>query len=104
MSPSCQREKILIFWSGKKSNAPKLPTLAKMDRYGLVPTTTIASESAFSVSEKVISEECASLLLDIVEPLLTTYDWIESRRASNQPRFVLHNHHAFFIIVDTSKP
>jgi len=48
----------------------------------IVPATIVASESAFSVGGRVISEERASLKLDIVEALLTTDDWIESKRAS----------------------
>jgi len=63
---------ILEWW---KANVPKLPTLAKMARDVLVvPATTVASESAFSVDERVITKERASLLPDIIEALLTTND------------------------------
>ena len=45
-----------------------------------IPATTIASESAFSIGGRVIDETRASLLPDIVEALVTTDDWIESRK------------------------
>ena len=67
---------ILEWW---KANAPKLSTLAKMARDVLfVLDTTAASESAFSVSGRAISEERASLLPNIVEAC----DQTKSRRAS----------------------
>ncbi|KAF7130256.1 hypothetical protein RHSIM_Rhsim10G0050500 [Rhododendron simsii] len=62
-------------------NSGKYPTLARMARDILaVPATTVASEAAFSVGGRVIDESRASLLPDIVEALMTTNDWIESRK------------------------
>ena len=69
---------ILEWW---KANCPKFPILAKMARDVLVvPATTVASESAFSVGGRVIDETRAKLLPDVVEALVTTDDWIESKK------------------------
>ena len=38
----------------------------------------MASESAFSVGDRVIDETLAKLLLDMVETLVTTDAWIET--------------------------
>ena len=40
----------------------------------------MASESAFSIGGWVIDETRAKLLLDMVETLVTTDDWIESKK------------------------
>nr|XP_027126005.1 zinc finger BED domain-containing protein RICESLEEPER 2-like [Coffea arabica] len=72
---------ILEWW---KANCPKFPILAKMARDILVvPTTTVASESAFSVGDRVIDETRAKLLPDVVKALVTTDDWIESKKKMN---------------------
>lgn len=79
--PRNENFNILTWW---KISSPKLPVLAKMARDVLaVPATTIASESAFSVGGGVIDETRSSLLPEIVETIVTTSDWIESRRKSS---------------------
>ncbi|KAL3516783.1 hypothetical protein ACH5RR_023685 [Cinchona calisaya] len=45
-----------------------------------VPATTVASESAFSVGGRVIDESRAALLPDVVEALVTTSDWLETKK------------------------
>ncbi|KAA8532298.1 hypothetical protein F0562_032331 [Nyssa sinensis] len=71
---------ILQWW---KLHSGKFPILAKMARDVLaVPATTIASEVACSVGGRVVDESCASLLSEVVEALVTTNDWIASRKKS----------------------
>ncbi|KAL0421000.1 UNVERIFIED_CONTAM: Zinc finger BED domain-containing protein DAYSLEEPER [Sesamum latifolium] len=67
---------ILDWW---KTNSPRLPVLAKIARDILaVPTTTVASESAFSVGGRDIDESRTCLLPDAVEALVVADDWIGS--------------------------
>ncbi|XP_071902621.1 zinc finger BED domain-containing protein RICESLEEPER 2-like [Coffea arabica] len=69
---------ILGWW---KANSPKFPILSKMTRDILtIPATTMASESAFSIGRTVIDETHASLLLDVVEALITTGDWLPLKK------------------------
>ncbi|KAL0373171.1 UNVERIFIED_CONTAM: putative AC transposase, partial [Sesamum calycinum] len=67
---------ILDWW---KTNSPKLPILAKITSDILaVPTTTVASEAAFSIGGRVIDESWVCLLSDVVEALVVLDDWIGS--------------------------
>ncbi|KAK9951399.1 hypothetical protein M0R45_006841 [Rubus argutus] len=76
--PRTENFNILNWW---KINSAKLPTLAKMARDILaVPATTVASEAAFSVGGRVIDESRASMLPETVEALVTTKDWLPSRK------------------------
>lgn len=69
---------ILGWW---KANSPKLPVLSKIARDILaIPATTVASESAFSVGGRVIDENRASLLPDVIEALITTGDWLALKK------------------------
>ena len=87
---SFQEEKILTFYICGKLIGAKLPILSRMARDILpVPTTTIASESAFSICGRVIDENRASLLPDIVEALVTIDDWIESTRKKSSKLMIL---------------
>ena len=80
--PSNENFNILHWWN--VSNV-KFPTLARMVRNILVvPATTVASEAAFSVRGRMIDGTCASLLSDIVEALVKTNDWIESRKKRSE--------------------
>ena len=49
-----------------------------------VLTTTVASEFVFSVGGKVIDKTCAKLLLEVVEALMITDDWIESKKKKSK--------------------
>ncbi|GFZ19691.1 hypothetical protein Acr_28g0003960 [Actinidia rufa] len=63
----------------------KFPTLARIVRNILaVPATTVASDAAFSVEGRMIDETRASLLSDIVEALVKTNDWTESRKKRSE--------------------
>ena len=89
---------ILHWW---KVNSAKLPILSRIARDILaVPVTTVASEAAFSVGGRVIDESRASLLPDIVEALITTSDWIESKRKrSKEINSTLHIIFLFSLIL-----
>ncbi|XP_019192835.1 PREDICTED: zinc finger BED domain-containing protein RICESLEEPER 1-like [Ipomoea nil] len=71
---------ILKWW---KVNSERLPILSKMARDILaVPISTVASESAFSTSGRVLDPFRSSLTPKIVEALICTQDWL---RLPNQP-------------------
>jgi hypothetical protein len=65
---------ILKYW---KSSSASYPVLARMARYILaIPVSTVASESAFSSGEKIISEYRSRLTSETVQTLVCLQDWI----------------------------
>jgi hypothetical protein len=65
---------ILAFWKG---NEFRYPDVACMARDILsIPVSTVASESTFSVGERVIDQFRSSLKPDFVEALVCTRDWL----------------------------
>ena len=69
---------ILVWW---KDNAPRLPVLAHLARDVLaIPVSTVASESAFSTSGRILDDFRTSLTPFIVEALVCAQDWL--RRAT----------------------
>ena len=67
---------ILKWWMG---NAVKYPTLACIARDLLaIPASSVASESAFSTSKKIINDFRSSLLPETVEALICTQDWFRA--------------------------
>ncbi|KAJ3708441.1 hypothetical protein LUZ61_012146 [Rhynchospora tenuis] len=72
---------ILAWW---KLKAPRYPLLSKLVRDILaVPISTVASESAFSTSGRVISQWRSSLSDDTIEALLCVQDWLRASIAEN---------------------
>ncbi|XP_019150687.1 PREDICTED: zinc finger BED domain-containing protein RICESLEEPER 3-like [Ipomoea nil] len=72
-----------------KVNSDRFPILSKMARDVLaVPISTVASESAFSTSDRVLDAIRSSLTPKIVEALVCAQDWL---RAPNHPIFVEEN-------------
>ncbi|KAK4492557.1 hypothetical protein RD792_003369 [Penstemon davidsonii] len=66
---------VLDWW---KLNSLRLPILGKISRDILVvPATTVASESAFSVGGRLVDESRACLLPDVVETLIGETDLID---------------------------
>ncbi|XP_019172939.1 PREDICTED: zinc finger BED domain-containing protein RICESLEEPER 2-like [Ipomoea nil] len=77
---------ILRWW---KLNSERFPTLSKMARDILaVPISTVASESTFSTSGRVLDAFRSSLTPKIVEALVCAQDWM---RLPNQPVKVEEN-------------
>ncbi|XP_031112250.1 zinc finger BED domain-containing protein RICESLEEPER 2-like [Ipomoea triloba] len=77
---------VLKWWKG---NSERFPILSKMARDLLaVPISTVASESAFSTSGRVLDLFRSSLTPKIVEALLCTQDWL---RLPNQAITVEEN-------------
>ncbi|KAL6845617.1 hypothetical protein ACP4OV_025112 [Aristida adscensionis] len=71
---------ILHWW---KLHAPKYPILARMARDVLaVPASTVASESAFSTSSRVISDYRSSMSCSTVEALICLQDWFRAAGSS----------------------
>ncbi|KAI3814973.1 hypothetical protein L1987_14622 [Smallanthus sonchifolius] len=73
---------VLAFW---KVNEFRYPILARMARDFLtIPVSTVASESTFSASGRVLNEHRSSLSKDTVEALICTKDWLFGDFCSNQ--------------------
>ncbi|KAG8386871.1 hypothetical protein BUALT_Bualt03G0194000 [Buddleja alternifolia] len=67
---------VLNWW---KVNTPKYPVLSKVARDVLaIPVSTIASESAFSTSGRVIDPFRSSLSPKMVEALICAQDWLRA--------------------------
>ncbi|KAJ3707840.1 hypothetical protein LUZ61_011545 [Rhynchospora tenuis] len=67
---------ILCWW---KMKAPRFPVLAQLPRDILaVPISTVASESAFSSSGRVLSQVRSSLSDKSIEALLCAQDWLRA--------------------------
>jgi len=66
---------ILKWW---KDNSSKYPILSQIARDVLaIPVSTVASESAFSTSGRVIDPYRSSLAPNTVEALICTQQWIK---------------------------
>ncbi|XP_050207815.1 zinc finger BED domain-containing protein RICESLEEPER 2-like [Mercurialis annua] len=66
---------ILRWW---KLNSERFPILSRMARDVLaVPVSTVASESAFSTSGRVLDDFRSSLTPALVEALICTQDWLK---------------------------
>jgi hypothetical protein len=78
-NPSVELD-ILGWW---KTNSTRHPILARIAREVLaIPATTVASESAFSTSGRVVSDHHTSLTLKMVEALVCTQDWLKGASLS----------------------
>ncbi|XP_050278193.1 zinc finger BED domain-containing protein RICESLEEPER 2-like [Quercus robur] len=65
---------ILAWW---KSNEPKYPTLQRIARDILtIPVSTVASESSFSTSGRLLSPHCRKLHQKTVEALMCAQNWL----------------------------
>ncbi|XP_019200246.1 PREDICTED: zinc finger BED domain-containing protein RICESLEEPER 2-like [Ipomoea nil] len=77
---------ILGWW---KINSARFPVLSKLARDVLaIPISTVASESAFSTSGRVLDPFRSSLTPKIVEALVCTQDWL---RKQNTPLCIEEN-------------
>jgi len=78
--PRSQEFDILKWWMG---NATKYPILACIARDLLaIPASSVAAESAFSTSERIISDFRSSLTPEAVEALICTQDWYRAEGKS----------------------
>ena len=65
---------VLSYWKG---NQYRYPQMAAMARDILaIPVTTVASESAFSNSGRVLDQYRSALKPDVVEVLVCSRDWL----------------------------
>ncbi|KAJ4784874.1 Zinc finger BED domain-containing protein DAYSLEEPER [Rhynchospora pubera] len=76
---------ILTWW---KMKVPKYPVLSRLARDILaVPISTVASESAFSTSGRVLSPVRNSLSDESIEALLCAQDWLRASITENGEHF-----------------
>ena len=65
-------------------NGSRYPILEKIARDVLdVPVSTVASESAFSTGRRIIDEYRSSLTPAMVEALICTENWLQSKLFAN---------------------
>jgi len=69
---------ILAWWKGQSTRFPILSTMAR--DVLAIPISTVASESAFSTSGRILDDFRTSLTPFMVEALVCTQDWL--RRAT----------------------
>jgi hypothetical protein len=80
--------KILDWW---KVAGTHYPTLRKVARdIFAIPVTTVASESAFSTSGRVLSEHRSRLTLDILEALMCSQDWLRNKYKGENVVLFMH--------------
>ena len=65
---------ILAFWKGNEFRYLEFAAMAR-DILS-IPISTVASESTFSVGERVIDQFRSALKPDVVEALVCTRDWL----------------------------
>jgi len=65
---------VLDWWKVAGVRYPTLRRIAK-DIYA-IPITTVASESAFSTSGRVLSEDHSRLTSKMIEALMCSQDWL----------------------------
>jgi len=67
---------VLAWW---RSNSLEYPILSRMARDILVvPASSVASESAFSIGKRVISDDRSRLAPETIEALVYRQDWIRA--------------------------
>jgi hypothetical protein len=79
--------KVLDWWKVAGVRYPTLRKIAK-DIYA-IPITTVASESAFSTSGRVLSEHRSRLTTKMVEALMCSQDWLRNKYKSMSILFCL---------------
>ncbi|KAH9672603.1 BED-type domain-containing protein [Citrus sinensis] len=79
--PSNLKLNVLLWW---RVNGSRYPILEKIARDVLVvPISTVASESAFSTERRIIDEYRSSLTPAMVEALICTENWLQSKLFAN---------------------
>ncbi|KAH9671101.1 hypothetical protein KPL70_017221 [Citrus sinensis] len=79
--PSNLKLNVLLWW---RVNGSRYPILEKIARDVLaVPISTVASESAFSTERRIIDEYSSSLTPAMVEALICTENWLQSKLFAN---------------------
>jgi hypothetical protein len=90
VSINTENFKILDWW---KVAGTSFPTLRKVARdIFAIPVSTVASESAFSTSGRVLSEHRSRLTPELLEALMCSQDWLRNKYRGTYD--VLFIHHA----------
>jgi hypothetical protein len=75
--PYTENFKVLNWW---KVDGLRYPTLRKVARdVFAIPVTTVASESVFSTSGRILSEHRSRLTHDMLEALMCSQDWLRNK-------------------------
>ncbi|CAL8084616.1 unnamed protein product [Prunus armeniaca] len=75
-SPFTKGFKLLNWWKGNESRYPILSKIAK-DIFA-IPSSTVASENAFSLGKRIVDPFRSSLTPKMVEALVCTSDWLRA--------------------------
>jgi hypothetical protein len=94
---STENFKILDWW---KVVGTRYPTLRKVARdIFAIPVTTVASESAFSTSGRVLSEHRSRLTTDILEALMCMQDWFQNKYKGEYVIYLAYYHSNIIFVV-----
>ena len=97
---STENFQILDWW---KVAGTRYPTLRKIARDILpIPVSTVASESAFSTSGRIVSEHRNRLTPEILEALMCSQDWI--RNSYKGTSEILYNSFMILFVVKSKAP
>jgi hypothetical protein len=97
---STENFQILDWW---KVAGTRYPTLRKIARDILaIPVSTVASESAFSTSGRILSEHRSRLTPEILEALMCSQDWI--RNSYKGTSEILYNSFMILFVVNSKAP
>ena len=90
--------KILDWW---KVDGTRYPILRKLARdIFAIPVSTVASESAFSTSGRVLSEHRSMLNSDILEALMCSQNWLRNKyQGTCVVPFVIYSIHSTSVMV-----
>jgi hypothetical protein len=80
--PYTEKFNVLDWW---KVAGTRYPTLRKVARNVFaIPVTTVASESAFSISGRILSDHRSRLTPYMLEVLMCSQDWLRNKLKGNQ--------------------
>ncbi|PKU78452.1 Putative AC transposase [Dendrobium catenatum] len=79
---------ILHFWKGNQYRFPEVSAMAR--NVLCIPISTVASESAFSKSGRILDQYRSALKHDIVEALVCAKDWLYEDKGAAFLNFYLY--------------
>ena len=87
---------VLDWWKVVGTRYPTLRLVAR-DIFA-IPISTVASESAFCTSGRVLSEHHSRLTSDLLEALMCSHDWIRNRYKGKCIEYMIYSHISYYNI------